>query len=80
MSLGPMMATPLRVILFLGSIHRSALYPFVWRALPRCNALTFWSGDSGASGVTSLLGGVALEARDCQSVMGATVVAREVEA
>ena len=54
--------------------------PLARRALSRCNALTFLSGDDGDDGVVSLLGGVALEARDCQSVMAATVVARKVEA
>jgi hypothetical protein len=54
--------------------------PFVRSAIPGCNALTFWSGGGGAGGVASLLGGVALESRACQSVMVITVVARKVDA
>jgi hypothetical protein len=50
--------------------------PFAQCVVPRCNALTFWSGNGG---VASLLGGVALEARACQSVMVVTVAVRKVE-
>jgi hypothetical protein len=52
---------------------------FAQRAVHGCNALTFWSGDGGTGGIASLLGGVALEARACQSVMVVTVVVRKVE-
>ena len=42
---------------------RSSIGPllFAWHALSRCKTLTFWSGDGGAGGVTSLLGGVIFE-------------------
>jgi hypothetical protein len=54
--------------------------PFVWRALPWCKTLIFWSGDDGASGVTFLPRGIVLEAYACQSVMVVSIMARKVEA
>jgi hypothetical protein len=50
--------------------------PFAQRAVPGCNALTFWSSDGG---VAALLGDVALKARACQSVMVVAVAARKVK-
>lgn len=72
MSSGSMTTTPMGAIFFLGSAHRLALLPFMWRAIPRCKTLTFWSDDGG---VAFLLGGVVLEARACQSVLTASIMA-----
>jgi hypothetical protein len=51
--------------------------PFARRALSRCKTLTFWSGDGGAGGVASLLGGIVFEACACQSVTATTVIGKE---
>jgi hypothetical protein len=77
-SLGPMTVMPSGATFFLGGVFRSALFPL-------CSVLflgvmpSFWSDNGGAGGVTSLLRGVALESRACQSVMVVIVVARKVE-
>jgi mannitol-specific phosphotransferase system IIBC component len=75
---GLMTATSLDVVFFLGSINRSVLFPFV-ACLPWVKTWTFWSGNSGASGVVLLLGGVVLEDY-ARSVYAVSVVATKVGA
>jgi hypothetical protein len=73
-----MMVMPLNTVFFLGSVHLLPP-PFVWRALPSCKTLTFWSNDGGTIGITPLLGCIIMEAYAYPFVMVATIVAGKVK-